>query len=300
MIWSHMKYFPDALRLDEHICPGKPCILRRANLAVLRRKPQPVVCGASYKQSTKHQYKIKLRLRRYYCGIPQAHGDGAVDASLDDRNNAENIVDRRAEDGFFDGKAYRLVPVEGGEHTILINGVKMHISMGKLPSQDAEDKARIVKVRRGSTVLDVCCGLGYSAIACARLGARRVVTLELDPCVLEVARQNPQSAELFDSGGVIDILLGPAQETVTTLPDEAFSAVLHDPPRISHAGELYSQAFYDQIFRVLKCGGRFFHYTGNPGSRSSIPKGVKERLIKSGFVNVKWIDKCQGLLAVKP
>ncbi|GIL46786.1 hypothetical protein Vafri_3676 [Volvox africanus] len=143
-------------------------------------------------------------------------------------------------------------------------------------------------------------GLGYSAIACARLGARRVVTLELDPCVLEVARQNPQSAELFDSGGVIDIKLGPAQETVTTLPDEAFSAVLHDPPRFSHAGELYSQAFYDQIFRVLKCGGRFFHYTGNPGSRSSIPKGVKERLIRSGFVNVKWIDKCQGLMAVKP
>lgn len=34
----------------------------------------------------------------------------------------------------------------------------MHISMGKLPSQDAEDKARLVKVRKGSTVLDVCCG----------------------------------------------------------------------------------------------------------------------------------------------
>ncbi|GIL98545.1 hypothetical protein Vretimale_3912, partial [Volvox reticuliferus] len=117
----------------------------------------------------------------------------------------------------------------------------MHISMGKLPSQDAEDKARLVKLRRGSTVLDICCGLGYSAIACARLGARRVVTLELDPCVLEVARQNSQSAELFNSGGVIEILLGPAQETVTTLPDGAFSAVLHDPPRFSHAGELYSQ-----------------------------------------------------------
>ncbi|GLC37870.1 hypothetical protein PLESTB_001484900 [Pleodorina starrii] len=224
----------------------------------------------------------------------------ADDPTLGEDEEEDTEEGRRAVDGFFDGKAYRLVAVEGGENTILINGVKMHISMGKLPFQDAEDKARLVKVRRGSTVLDVCCGLGYSAIACARLGARRVVSLELDPCVLEVARQNPASAALFDSGGVIDIWMGPAQDTVTTLPDEEFSAVLHDPPRFSHAGELYSQAFYNQIFRVLKCGGRFFHYTGSPNSRSSIPKGVKERLMRSGFVSVKWIDKCQGLLAMKP
>ncbi|PNH12811.1 hypothetical protein TSOC_000238 [Tetrabaena socialis] len=121
-----------------------------------------------------------------------AEADGGVDEGEEAATVAAEEEGVSAVDGFFDGKAYRLVPTEGGENTILINGVKMHISQGKLPSQDAEDKARLAKVRKGSVVLDVCCGLGYSAIACARLGARRVVTLELDPCVLEVARQNPQ------------------------------------------------------------------------------------------------------------
>ncbi len=83
-------------------------------------------------------------------------------------------------------------------------------------------------------------GLGYSAIACARLGAKRVISLEIDPRVIDVARQNPLSAELFTSEA-ITIMMGPAQDTVRGLPDEAFSAVLHDPPRFSHAGELYSQ-----------------------------------------------------------
>lgn len=39
---------------------------------------------------------------------------------------------------------------------------------------------------------------------------------------------------------------------------------------------------------------------GNPGGRSSIPNGVKRRMMLSGFVNVKWIDTCQGMLGIKP
>ncbi|KAG2453541.1 hypothetical protein HYH02_001760 [Chlamydomonas schloesseri] len=218
----------------------------------------------------------------------------------DVEEEGEALGPRSAEDGFFDGKSYRLVPTESGENTILINGVKMHISMSKRPSQDAEDKCRLIKVRKGSTVLDICCGLGYSASAAARLGARRVVTLELDANVLEVARQNPASAALFDPEGPIQIVMGPAQESIKAFEDESFSGVMHDPPRFSFAGELYSQAFYNEVFRVLKCGGRFFHYTGNPGGRSSIPNGVKRRMMAAGFVNVKWVDTCQGMLGIKP
>lgn len=56
---------------------------------------------------------------------------------------------------------------------------------------------RLVRVRRGSVVLDVCTGLGYAAIAAARAGAGTVVSVELQPGVIEVARQNPLSADLF-------------------------------------------------------------------------------------------------------
>jgi ATP-dependent HslUV protease subunit HslV len=35
------------------------------------------------------------------------------------------------------------------------------------------------------------------------------------------------------------------------------------------AGELYSQAFYDQLARVLKPGAPLFHYTGNPNAKTT-------------------------------
>ncbi|GIL98544.1 hypothetical protein Vretimale_3912 [Volvox reticuliferus] len=122
MLLSHIPNFPDMLRPDAQLCP-RPCMLRRAHYAVSSSKPQPLGRGARYAQSLKSQYGNAPGIRREDCEILQEHGDDAIDASLDD-GHAENIADRGAEDGFFDGKAYRLVPVEGGEHTILINGIQ--------------------------------------------------------------------------------------------------------------------------------------------------------------------------------
>lgn len=92
-----------------------------------------------------------------------------------------------------------------------------------------------MRVRKGSIVLDVCTGLGYSAIACARAGASEVTTLELQPTVLEIARQNPLSCQLFTLPQIRQ-LQGDALELIRQLPDEYFTAALHDPPRFSHAG----------------------------------------------------------------
>jgi predicted methyltransferase len=62
--------------------------------------------------------------------------------------------------------------------------------------------------------------------------------------------------------------------------------VLHDPPRFGTAGELYSQAFYDELARVLVPGGMLFHYTGTPNKITSgrdVQREVRRRLQKSGF-----------------
>jgi hypothetical protein len=42
------------------------------------------------------------------------------------------------------------------------------------------------------------------------------------------------------------------------------------------AGELYSGAFYRELYRILKRGGRFFHYIGDPDSkaRGGITRGA--------------------------
>jgi predicted methyltransferase len=76
-------------------------------------------------------------------------------------------------------------------------------------------------------------------------------------------------------------------------------AILHDPPRFGIAGELYSQALYDQLARVLRRGGRLFHYTGAPNRLTSgrdVPGEVAKRLRAAGFSTESSGD---GVLAVK-
>lgn len=190
---------------------------------------------------------------------------------------------------------YRLV-----DETLEIDGVRMHQTARKSPLKDAFDKVEACKPTPGLMVLDICTGLGYCALEAAKRGCW-VVTIEKDPEVLELARHNKASQGLFGNDR-IQIVNQDALVFVPTLQDSSFDLVLHDPPRLSMAGELYSGAFYRQLFRVLKVGGRLFHYTGTPGllSGKNIPRGVKERLSLAGFVRLNWRDDLLGFLARKP
>jgi len=89
------------------------------------------------------------------------------------------------------------------------------------------------------------------------------------------------------------------RHTVASLPAAEFDALLHDPPRFGIAGELYSQTFYDHLARVLRRGGRLFHYTGSPNKLTTgrdVPREVAKRLEKSGFKAELALD---GVFAVK-
>ncbi len=190
---------------------------------------------------------------------------------------------------------YRLA---GG--TIEVDGVRMHQTKNKTPLQDAQEKMAVLGVRRGLAVLDVCTGLGYSAIAAAKKGAK-VTTIEVDEKVLELARANPDSNGLF-SNPAITLLVGDALDVVPNFSPGSFDLIFHDPPRLSLAGELYSGAFYCQLFRILRHRGKLFHYTGNPGrSRGKdIPGGVKKRLSEAGFQDIVRNDSLLGFVCKKP
>jgi predicted methyltransferase len=81
----------------------------------------------------------------------------------------------------------------------------------------------------------------------------------------------------------------------------SFTAVLHDPPAVNLAGELYAESFYAEALRVLGRGGRFFHYIGDPNSASGArtTKGVVKRLQSAGFARVVPKPEAFGVLAVK-
>jgi len=147
-------------------------------------------------------------------------------------------------------------------------------------------------------VLDCCGGLGYFANGCLRAGARQIISFEKNADVIWLRTLNPWSPD-HTVPGALQLTHGDVTEHIRALPDASVDAILHDPPRFGIAGELYSQAFYDQLARVLKNGGRMFHYTGSPNkltSRRDVPQEVATRLQRAGFTTAFDGD---GVVAVK-
>ena len=193
---------------------------------------------------------------------------------------------------------YKLAPTAGAP-LLEISGVKMHISKGTDPFTSASEMAQQA-VRKGDKVLDCCSGLGYAAISAHRIGASEVLTIELSPQVMGLRAQNPWSKDLSNEGIVQK--QGSSYELIRTMADSSFDSVIHDPPRFSLAGELYSEEFYREIYRVLQHGGRLFHYTGNPHmikKGSSFVDGVIRRLKAAGFKRVEKVEHLMGVRAEK-
>ncbi|KPU63384.1 hypothetical protein EP1X_03330 [Thermococcus sp. EP1] len=194
---------------------------------------------------------------------------------------------------------YKLVPTI--PPTIEINGIRMHRTKDTNPLKDTRSKVDTVNPQEGDFVLDTCMGLGYTAIESAKRGAY-VMTIEKDPNVIELAHLNPWSSELFSSQN-IQVIQGDSFEIIRRFSDKTFDIVIHDPPRFSLAGHLYSEEFYKELFRVLKPKGRIFHYVGKPGGkyrRKDLQKGVMERLRKVGFIKVRRAEEALGVVAFKP
>ena len=152
----------------------------------------------------------------------------------------------------FTNRLYSLMPTRQAP-TLLVSGILMHRIKGTTPTQDTLRKTRTVVPLVGQ-VLDTCTGLGYTAIEAAKT-AERVITIELDPTVLEIARLNPWSRSLFGNPR-IEQMTGDALEVVSSFEDGVFARIIHDPPMFSLAGELYSGACYEELYRGLRARNR--------------------------------------------
>jgi predicted methyltransferase len=190
-----------------------------------------------------------------------------------------------------------LLPTRGAP-SMLIAGFVMHRIKELDPWQHAQRMIASLAPVSGS-VLDTATGLGYTAILAART-AESVTTIELDPGVQAIAQLNPWSQGLFANPKIMQVM-GDAYEVVPTFADKSFDRIMHDPPTLKLAGELYSGAFYHELYRILKRGGRLFHYIGDPNSKASgsVTRGVMRRLQEAGFSRVVRRAEAYGVVAYK-
>jgi predicted methyltransferase len=200
----------------------------------------------------------------------------------------------------FAGSLIKLVPTEWGVPTFEIDGIKMLPTAKESPLDDARRKVALVEPR-GKVILDTCGGLGYFAACCLDADVARIHSFEKNPDVLWLRTLNPWSPDpdAAASGGRLQLTHGDVTQTIAQVGDASVDALLHDPPRFGIAGELYSQAFYGQLARVLRRGGRLFHYTGSPNKLTSgrdVPREVEKRLEKAGFKAELALD---GVLATR-
>ncbi|MEM3833485.1 MAG: RsmD family RNA methyltransferase [Thermoprotei archaeon] len=182
--------------------------------------------------------------------------------------------------------------------TLEINGIHMHRIKDTTPWRDSTSKVMSILPLKNKTVLDVCTGLGYTAIHALNFGASKVITIEKNPSVLKIAEYNPWSWKLTDKK--ITIILDDAKNAISYLKDGYFDRIIHDPPRMKLAGELYSKELYKEFYRVLKPRGVIFHYIGAPGEKRGVNliKGISERLKSIGF-SIKKLYEIQGVLGIK-
>lgn len=192
---------------------------------------------------------------------------------------------------------YSLFPTDSAP-TLMISGIPMHRIEDANPWLDSQSKVQALG-RLSGQVLDTCTGLGYTAVLAATRPAS-VTTVELDPMVLELARLNPWSKDLLVNPRIRQIV-GSIVEEIDDFGNDKFSYIIHDPPMVGLAGDLYSGDFYRELHRVLRPKGRLLHYAGDPQSKlgRSTARGVARRLRAAGFSAVKSRDEAFGLVALK-
>jgi len=240
--------------------------------------------------------------RKRRAGVWQCYAPGQGEAEAAEEAEEDDLAPTKVEGlSELTSRPASLLPLDEASPTpptAVLGGFNMHRTKGIDPAGDTDNKLRALG-KKGGRVLDVCTGLGYTACAAARrAGVREVVTIELDPAMVELQRANPWSRQLFDDPKITR-LLGDATEVLPALPEGYFDAAVHDPPANAMSGELYSLEVYRALRRLLRPGGVLFHYVGDPASKASgrLFKGVLQRLREAGF-DAKTTPAAYGITAV--
>lgn len=220
----------------------------------------------------------------------------ADDAYIYAQKGSETFRLALFENGFYRLRLWNGIPI------LEIDGVRMHLVKDfKSPLDYSKSVVRRLRLASEDRVLDTCMGLGYTAIAAGK-AASHVTTCEYSDAVYTLASWNPFSEALFSDKAKFNIMRGDISVRIRECEDNSFDAIIHDPPRFSKAGNLYSEEFYRELRRVLSKGGRLYHYVGSVGRGKgrNIEKEVAGRLKSAGFIRMSFDRKLQGIIAFTP
>lgn len=146
---------------------------------------------------------------------------------------------------------------------------------------------RIERDRLTGKILDSGTGLGYTAIVASRT-ADQVITIELDKNVIEMAKLNPYSQDLFKKRN-IKLINGDITKEIKKFKDEEFNSIIFDSGTPTSSGDFFSLNNYIEAYRVLKKRGKFYHYLPEHHITRGRDFGheVIQRLKQAGFFKIK-------------
>jgi predicted O-methyltransferase YrrM len=186
-------------------------------------------------------------------------------------------------DRYFDGRLLTPDPMldaaNAAAHAAGLPDIQVAPNQGKL----LQLLALAVRAQR---VLEIGTLAGYSTIWLARALSKggRVVTLEADPKHAAVARENIERAGL---AGTVEVVLGPALETLPTLqPKPPFDLVFIDADKSSSA------AYFEHALRLSR-----------PGSLIVVDNVVRSGRVvdaNSGDASVEGVRRLVELVASEP
>ncbi len=105
--------------------------------------------------------------------------------------------------------------------------VHLHLSRGvHVPPSSTVEMAKRLDIRPGERVLELGCGSGLLSIAAAKMGAGRVVAVDIDPRALDSAVENVRLNGFSDR---IDVRAGSWFEAVRE--EERFDVIIATPPQ---------------------------------------------------------------------
>ena len=125
---------------------------------------------------------------------------------------------------------------------------RMRWSIGKVEGKLLQ---MLVKVSRATRVVEIGTFTGFSALLVAEAmpAEGRLITCEANPDYAEIASRYFKRSP---HGTKIDLRVGPALQTLATLPDRETDFVFIDADKPSYG------RYYDEALRLLKVGGLVF------------------------------------------